>query len=164
MPGRMEMLRRDYGNTFKTEYEGVKILIVDGRVYLDVTDLNLAEPVPELITWALAQERQYLEFFRQHPDEFRRLTRRKGRVYLVKSEAGPCKIGRTRQPIELRVFQLQQESTRGRLTLIHSFESDDAHTAEQKLHAIFLKKRIEGEWFDLDEADVQWIKSQSEIA
>jgi len=35
---------------------------------------------------------------------------------------------------------------------------DDCHAAERRYHDAFASKRINGEWFDLEEADIELIR------
>ena len=41
--------------------------------------------------------------------------------------------------------------------LIHTISTDDMKKAEKHLHKLFAEKRVGGEWFELDEADVEQI-------
>ena len=43
--------------------------------------------------------------------------------------------------------------------LLPEIQFDDYTGAERKLHDMFASKRLEGEWFDLNEEDIQTIKS-----
>jgi len=42
--------------------------------------------------------------------------------------------------------------------LIYSFFSDNALDDEKELHIRFGGKRVKGEWFNLDQNDIEWIK------
>lgn len=84
-----------------------------------------------------------------------------GYVYLVKSDSGHYKIGKTvniddrRKTFSVKLpFEIEFENT---------IKCEDYHTAETKLHYIFRKKRANGEWFNLSAADVNWLKSIKEI-
>lgn len=78
-----------------------------------------------------------------------------GVVYLLKSAYG-YKIGRTRSvPDRMRTFGVQ-------LPFIYTIPLcvwfDDCHAAERRYHDAFASKRINGEWFDLEEADIEQIR------
>ncbi|VVP17377.1 hypothetical protein PS900_03669 [Pseudomonas fluorescens] len=78
-----------------------------------------------------------------------------GVVYLLKSAYG-YKVGRTRNvPARMRAFGVH-------LPFIYTIPLCswfvDCHTAERRYHEMFAGKRINGEWFDLDEHDVQLIR------
>lgn len=83
---------------------------------------------------------------------------RPGFVYLLKSPStGHWKIGRTRNPADRRKtfnvklpFDVEYE---------HLIPSNDMNKAEAMLHAKYADKRLDGEWFDLDDNDIDWIKS-----
>lgn len=80
---------------------------------------------------------------------------RAGVVYVLKSAYG-YKIGRTRSvPNRMRPFGVQ-------LPIIYTIPLcvwfDDCHAAERRYHDIFASKRINGEWFDLAEADIDVIR------
>jgi hypothetical protein len=66
---------------------------------------------------------------------------------------GLTKIGRAVNP-EAREKTLQAEDPR--LEMI--FSSDGIGHYERKLHQVFADFRKRGEWFDLDEHHVEWIK------
>jgi hypothetical protein len=80
-----------------------------------------------------------------------------GYVYLLSSDIGVFKIGKAID-ITKRVKSLGVKIPI-QVTLIHSFRSDDYSSAELALHEKFASKRTEGEWFKLDEDDVEYIKS-----
>jgi len=87
----------------------------------------------------------------------RRAKRAKGFVYLLRAESGHYKIGRTKNP----------ESRRGTFGVQLPFEVEFEHliscmdmfALEAELHARFAEKRVNGEWFTLNEEDVAYIKS-----
>ena len=45
------------------------------------------------------------------------------------------------------------------IELVHYAYFDDYTKAEREMHQMFAAKRLEGEWFDLDENDVSAIKA-----
>jgi hypothetical protein len=80
-----------------------------------------------------------------------------GYVYLVRSVSGHYKIGRTKDPADrMKTFNVKLPFE---IELLHTIESDDYCIAEELLHDKFALKRINGEWFALDDNDVAYIKS-----
>lgn len=78
-------------------------------------------------------------------------------VYLIQS--GPLyKIGVSVNP-KSRLMSLSTASPNP-LRLVWSKKYDDAYAVEKELHDQFNSKRINGEWFRLDEKDVETIKAQ----
>ena len=78
-----------------------------------------------------------------------------GVVYLLKSAYG-YKIGRTRSvPDRMRTFGVQLPFV---YTIPFCVWFDDCHAAERRYHVAFASKRINGEWFDLEETDIELIR------
>lgn len=82
---------------------------------------------------------------------------RAGWIYVLESPEGLFKIGKTtRQPnIRLQEFapKLPFETA-----LIHSIQTDDTQSLEESLHQQFGDKRVRGEWFRLDEQDLEYLR------
>lgn len=93
-----------------------------------------------------------------HPDQFLLSPSwfpTRGYVYLVKLENGLYKIGKskhlsTRMSVFAVSFPMKWE-------LYYSFLSNDYTVAEKTLHMNFAEKRQIGEWFSLDQRDVNSI-------
>jgi len=78
-----------------------------------------------------------------------------GVVYVLKSAYG-YKVGRTKNvPDRMRAFGVKLPFM---YTIPLCAWFDDCHEAEHRYHRIFECKRINGEWFDLDENDLQMIR------
>ncbi|MEE4697074.1 GIY-YIG nuclease family protein [Pseudomonas alliivorans] len=78
-----------------------------------------------------------------------------GVVYLLKSAYG-YKVGRTRNvPNRMRAFGVKLPFIYT-IPLVAWFE--DCHAAESRYHQRFAGKRINGEWFDLNDSDIQSIR------
>lgn len=80
---------------------------------------------------------------------------RAGVVYVLSSAYGH-KVGRIRSvPARMRAFGVQ-------LPFLYTVRLcawfDDCHEAERRYHLRFADKRINGEWFDLQEADIEAIR------
>ena len=83
------------------------------------------------------------------------LLRTKGYVYLIKLENGLYKIGKTKHLSDrMSVFAV---SFPMKWELFYSFLSDDYSLAEKTLHMFFADKREIGEWFSLDQRDINSI-------
>lgn len=81
-----------------------------------------------------------------------------GVVYLLKSAYG-YKVGRTRNvPARMRAFGVHLPITYT-IPLCAWFE--DCHVAERRYHDMFVNKRINGEWFDLTDQDVEKIRMRA---
>lgn len=78
-----------------------------------------------------------------------------GVVYVLKSAYG-YKIGRTRSvPDRMRAFGVQLPFV---YTIPLCVWFNDCHAAERRYHDAFASKRINGEWFDLEEADIEILR------
>jgi hypothetical protein len=78
-------------------------------------------------------------------------------IYLVCSEINGQKlhkIGYTRRPIEKRIREFKTGNASD-IYLVDSFQSEWGTKIEAMLHKIYKLKKINGEWFDLDEEDIK---------
>lgn len=80
-----------------------------------------------------------------------------GYVYLVKAENGPYKIGITAGNVISRLNALQSSSPI-KLELIEYVYVEDYRNREKTLHDYFGNKRMQGEWFDLVDSDIETAK------
>ena len=81
-------------------------------------------------------------------------------VYLIKTEDF-YKVGISKD-ISLRVSTIQT-SCPHKIDLVHNWEFDCASQSkevEAHIHGLFEGKRIRGEWFELDDTDVMWLRNQ----
>lgn len=83
-------------------------------------------------------------------------SRRAKYVYFARSEAG-CKIGVTKNPAA-RVKQLNQSSPIN-VELVYTGFVTDAPELEKQLKKRFKEQCIQGEWFDLESADIRYIET-----
>lgn len=84
-------------------------------------------------------------------------TSRRGFVYLLKSPSGAYKIGRTKNPKDRkRTFNVKLPFE---IEFISLIKTPNMVNLERQLHDRFSRKHIDGEWFNLNEKDVQYIKS-----
>jgi hypothetical protein len=80
-----------------------------------------------------------------------------GYIYLMYAYTGHYKIGMSIRPDErLRSFRTEMPVD---VEPVYIFPTDDMRLAEYALHLLFDEKRYRGEWFVLDNEDVEWIKS-----
>jgi hypothetical protein len=77
-----------------------------------------------------------------------------GTLYLLNSYGSDrYKIGVTRRDVEKRVKELQTGCP-DEIILINEYECDNYHKLEGWLHRKHFSKRVEGEWFVLEDGDV----------
>jgi hypothetical protein len=123
---------RQFGYEHTNKYESIK--------YLEDYKAELLKPKPQLPASVKKEKRK-----------------RSGFVYLIKSEAGHYKIGRTTNIADrAKVFGVKLPFD---IEIEHTIVCSDYVKAEQHLHEKFSAKRGQGEWFTLSEEDVAYIKS-----
>ena len=84
--------------------------------------------------------------------------KRYGYIYLIQSIASKeYKIGKATS-VSARVKSISNTHPQG-VELLHSVRSDDYSQLEAFLHRTFAKSRLNGEWFSLNEKDIDFIKS-----
>lgn len=79
-----------------------------------------------------------------------------GYVYIIESELGIYKIGRTKN-VDARISQLK--SLPFKIELVHTITCEDDQQFEQGLHDRFKDKRKTGEWFNLTKDDIEQLKT-----
>jgi len=93
---------------------------------------------------------------REYPERRQRPERsREGYAYLVREHGGAYKIGRAAN-LAHRVWSQISPKLPYPLSLVAAHQSDDAIELEAAFHEHFSGKRLAGEWFSLDEEDVQF--------
>lgn len=78
------------------------------------------------------------------------------KIYLICAEIGGekmYKIGYTKRTIEQRIREFKTGNA-SEFTIIDSFQSDWGTKIEAQLHKRFNHKKVNGEWFKLDESDI----------
>lgn len=109
--------------------------------------------------WALNQKRVDFEsrFFSCEKEEKKEKPVKLTNVYIMKdNHTGHYKIGRSDSPTKREATLLSQKSS---IELI--FHTKAVARFERSLHNLFEEKRVRGEWFELDEFDIQLIKDLS---
>lgn len=81
-----------------------------------------------------------------------------GHIYIIEAPNGLYKIGLTTTSVDKRVYNLNAMSPVP-LKLVHSIASDQVRKAESRIHKRFSDKRTHGEWFELTQDDLDWLKS-----
>jgi predicted GIY-YIG superfamily endonuclease len=80
-----------------------------------------------------------------------------GYVYLIQSPTGAYKIGRTKNPANrLQTFHVKLPFE---VEYVAVISTPDMYRLESNLHRQYASKRVNGEWFMLDAADVEAIKT-----
>ena len=86
-----------------------------------------------------------------------------GTVYLITNDYIDFKIGITSKPIEKRLKQLQTGNSE-KIKLVKCYKTKNYKMMEGWLHRKFFDKRLEGEWFSLNDSDVlSFIETCEEI-
>ena len=78
-----------------------------------------------------------------------------GHIYLLKAN-GLHKIGRSKD-VDRRMGQIQPKLPYAS-ELVLSAKVADAAAAERMLHERFADRRVRGEWFSLNDIDLNWVK------
>lgn len=79
----------------------------------------------------------------------------KGFVYILDGGNGLYKIGMSKTPkIRIRTLGVCLPFD---LVTVCLIGSDDYITLEQELHDVFASKRVRGEWFRLNNDDLEWL-------
>lgn len=143
-----------------------------GRVYdLRLLDLYPALPneIKEQIVDAITTcKHAYEEALRREAAERNRLwweafrnNPKHGYIYLLQSVSGAYKIGRSKDPDDrLRTFEVKLPFE---VEYVCTVETANMYELERALHKQFDHKRINGEWFRLEDKDIAAIKALAEI-
>jgi len=114
--------------------------------------LHVSEQLQERSTQALIDAGLQL-FNLQRPNQ----KRHPGYVYVVKSDTGHYKIGYTTDfKSRAKTFGVKLPVEIEFLVLI---ETPNCSGLESMLHTQYQHKRVNGEWFDLSDMDLLWLKS-----
>jgi hypothetical protein len=106
--------------------------------------------------WVKNQMRVALEESRNQLNETKQVEKpvRLTKVYIMKdNHTGHYKIGRSDNPIKREATLLSQKSS---IELI--FQAEATPKYERSLHNLFEEKRVRGEWFELNNSDLELIK------
>ena len=89
--------------------------------------------------------------------KFEQQKRTSGFVYILRSENGYYKIGKAMN-VKSRLIAWQRTFP-VKIDLLFSFACNDRNKVEKILHRKYAKKRIEIEWYALDENDLRYLSS-----
>lgn len=87
-------------------------------------------------------------------------------VYLICSEFEGrklYKIGYTRRPIEKRIKEIKTGNGSD-IYLVDSFKSEWGTKIEANLHRLFMSKKVNGEWFDLSDKEVELFHEKCKLS
>lgn len=82
----------------------------------------------------------------------------KGFIYFARADNGLIKIGRS-YCVEFRLEELNKGLPYD-LELLKTIESENCSKREKEFHAKFKDKRIRGEWFALDQSDLEQLQGE----
>jgi len=94
----------------------------------------------------------------QNPQNGRRQRTMAGYVYLLKSGES-YKIGHARN-VTNRMLQIKPAMPH-EVVLVDSIYTEDRYELEASMHEFFADKRLNGEWFNLSDSDVEMFKSEA---
>lgn len=130
---------------------------------------------PEDALYTLLNEWRAIELYKRGEKPYRIKSPRKnkevaqkgpepGYVYIIQADisGSPCKIGMSKNvPDRIRTFSVKLPFA---IKLIHFFPCDNPRKAESVLHKIYTEenKKINGEWFQLNERDVEYLTKIAE--
>lgn len=77
-----------------------------------------------------------------------------GYLYLVVNEWGWRKIGISRKPPR-RIYQLKRKHKDPSMHFDGLYKVSNMASCESFMHRLFSEKRVSGEWFDLDNREIQ---------
>lgn len=86
-------------------------------------------------------------------------------IYLISTEINEkkyYKIGFTRRPVEVRVRELKTGNASD-FEIIDAFTSEWGTKIESQLHRRYKSKRVNREWFELDESDIKSFHSECQV-
>lgn len=109
--------------------------------------------------------REYLDEMNEEVEnenkEVKRRKRVKGYVYLLKADNGLTKIGMTKE-LGQRMTHFTTKLPYG-IEMIATIKTNDYRELESVLHDKFSKVRKNGEWFDLSDSDIEYVKSKYKV-
>jgi len=138
-------------NGFYTEYEDVQAVITGLQNYLasvtkeEIIEANKETELKRTSSYPVQQERVFIK--KSKP----------GFIYFVLDHSGYCKIGQSKD-VEKRMGEYTKLPHMP--TLHHSLGTEDMDGCEQYFHEKYALKRLRGEWFNLNESDLKYIKEK----
>lgn len=121
--------------------------LIDADLRIDTKSLDRVTPAMVLLNRPVKTRKQTAP---------RKRTSTEGYVYLVQSVTGAYKIGRTIDPNNrLKTFNVKLPFE---VEYVVTIKTPNMYQLETDLHNQFAEKRVNGEWFNLSPADVNYIK------
>lgn len=100
----------------------------------------------------------YLKKYHEKIEHQKKRKPKAGWVYLIQNnDNGLYKIGFT-SDIKTRMKQLNHQYIDG-IKEIAFLDSDDTYGDEKNIHAMFTSKKVKGEWYDLNQDDIEYFKN-----
>lgn len=144
--------RRHYGNDFEQFFDRAKVLH-KAHKFLQQDELTKPDWIIKFADDLASNTRPPKPEPEPKP---KKKAEKPGFVYLLKSDKGHYKIGRTVNPeSRSKTFGIQLPFD---VTFECLIETQNMFALEAELHARFADKRTTGEWFDLTPEDVEYIK------
>lgn len=137
--------------------EEIDWVIQAAEILFNQTEVPVDDSVKSFVATVkeVADRRAIRERIKQAKSE-KRAQNSLGFVYLLQSQSGHYKIGRTTNPQNrLKTFSVKLPFEVEYICLI---QVQDMYQMESELHTRFAEKRINGEWFNLSPEDVNYIK------
>lgn len=127
--------------------------LIDGlsKTLSIVTDEEITQANNELVKQFISESTRAKE-----ESKIKTREKKKGYVYFIKDNSGYIKIGCTKN-VNRRLKDFSVASIN--LKIVHQIETNDMELTEELFHNKFFKKRIKGEWFNLNENDIEYIIS-----
>lgn len=152
-------IRPDYSEAhYYAKYLSLaEIALQFGRNQLTPYAVTVAELLCELVPVIIEFAANRNDGMPRKASRGKRSGESKGYVYLLQSPSTAYKIGRTVNPENrMKTFGIQLPFEVEYLAVI---PTDDMYLLEATLHERFAYKRLNGEWFELSDADIAYIKA-----
>lgn len=138
-------------------------LVIPVEEMRGIDDAHIVELVRELLGCVPAAKLWQIESTRQMTERLQNQTSRKKRkkpgfVYIVQA-GNHYKIGRTAN-LRQRLAELARYPPFD-LTTVHVIETDNPKLVEGWLHHLYRHKHYRGEWYTLDQTDIDTIRSSN---
>jgi hypothetical protein len=136
------------------EWERLRLAI--DRLYESKNDCEL-ESIQDSVDIAYKKLLEMIDAYKPCIEQQKKLRNYSGGYIYILQAGQYYKIGRTND-LNQRMTQIQPKLP-FETELIHTIETSDPASDESYLHRKFASKRTNGEWFELDEGDIAWLKT-----
>ena len=131
----------------------------ESRARITASELLADSNIQNLIDVATKEKHEHALSI--SPEWVRAVSKKSNYVYLIRAGNGLTKIGIS-YDIQKRLNMLNTASP-VELSLLFFFEPSNAVKTEKYLHIKFDKKRVKGEWFNLSDSEIEWIRLNYDI-